>query len=169
MAAVTQVRILVTALLQLFLALLELCKLFMQISFFRIILSIMNITSHQENFLLILLFFYLHSIDLLFRLLHQRVYYITFSIAINWKTDTKIHGPPKFINVCLAGPCDDELRNCRGTPCFMKSLEALEVQCTCLPKIATTEDGRCYQPYTRGPCEYVLSTKSICDVFTFCC
>ena len=38
----------------------------------------------------------------------------------------------------------------------MKSLEALEVQCTCLPKIATTENGRCYQPYTRGPCEYGL-------------
>ena len=36
----------------------------------------------------------------------------------------------------------------------MKSLEALDVQCTCLPKIATTEDGRCYQPYTRGPCEF---------------
>ena len=38
----------------------------------------------------------------------------------------------------------------------MKSLEALEVQCTCLPKIATTENGRCYQPYTRGPCECEL-------------
>ena len=53
----------------------------------------------------------------------------------------------------MLGPCNYELSNCRGTPCFMKSLEALEVQCTCLPKIATTENGRCYQPYTRGPCE----------------
>ena len=50
------------------------------------------------------------------------------------------------------GPCSNELSGCRGTPCFMKSLEALEVQCTCLPKHSTTEDGRCYQPYTRGPC-----------------
>ena len=54
----------------------------------------------------------------------------------------------------FVGPCASELRNCPGTPCFMKSLEALDVQCTCLPKIATTEDGRCYQPYTRGPCEF---------------
>ena len=50
------------------------------------------------------------------------------------------------------GPCSTELSGCRGTPCFMKSLEALEVQCTCLPKHSTTEDGRCYEPYTRGPC-----------------
>ena len=58
--------------------------------------------------------------------------------------------------ITIIGPCNYELSNCRGTPCFMKSLEALEVQCTCLPKIATTENGRCYQPYTRGPCEWEL-------------
>ena len=55
----------------------------------------------------------------------------------------------------IIGPCSNELSGCRGTPCFMKSLEALEVQCTCLPKHSTTEDGRCYQPYTRGPCPWV--------------
>ena len=56
----------------------------------------------------------------------------------------------------LSGPCGQELRTCPGTPCYMRSLEAIDEQCTCLPRSATTEDGRCYQPYTRGPCEYVL-------------
>ena len=55
----------------------------------------------------------------------------------------------------LSGPCGQELRTCPGTPCYMRSLEAIDEQCTCLPRSATTEDGRCYQPYTRGPCEYV--------------
>jgi hypothetical protein len=55
----------------------------------------------------------------------------------------------------ILGPCGEELSTCPGTPCFMKSLEAIDVQCTCLPKLATTTDGSCYQPYTRGPCQYV--------------
>ena len=55
------------------------------------------------------------------------------------------------------GPCATELRNCPGTPCFMKSLEAIDVKCTCLPELSTTEDGRCYQPFTRGPCQYIDS------------
>ena len=59
----------------------------------------------------------------------------------------------EIMNLIL-GPCENEISECRGTPCFMKSLQELKVQCTCLPKRSMTDDGRCYEPYTRGPCRY---------------
>ena len=55
-------------------------------------------------------------------------------------------------SILILGPCENEISECRGTPCFMKSLQELKVQCTCLPKRSMTDDGRCYEPYTRGPC-----------------
>lgn len=53
----------------------------------------------------------------------------------------------------VLGPCAEELKDCPGTPCYMKTLEAIDIKCTCLPKNSMTEDHQCYQPYTRGPCQ----------------
>jgi len=72
------------------------------------------------------------------------------------------------------GPCENEISECRGTPCFMKSLQELKVQCTCLPKRSMTDDGRCYEPYTRGPCrfgEYLVFKKggaAVCETKKYC-
>ena len=66
-----------------------------------------------------------------------------------------LNTPSKILKLILwwiLGPCEEEIEDCTGTPCFMKSLQELQVQCTCLPKRSMTDGGRCYEPYTRGPC-----------------
>ena len=54
---------------------------------------------------------------------------------------------PKIVDDCV-----ELIKQISEAEEALESLEALEVQCTCLPKHSTTEDNRCYQPYTRGPC-----------------
>lgn len=72
------------------------------------------------------------------------------------------------------GPCEEKIEDCTGTPCFMKSLQELQVQCTCLPKRSMTDGGRCYEPYTRGPCrfgEYLVFKKggrATCETKRYC-
>ncbi|XP_040569721.1 uncharacterized protein [Lepeophtheirus salmonis] len=72
------------------------------------------------------------------------------------------------------GPCENELRSCEGTPCLLKSIEAIDVQCNCLPSNSTTKDGRCFQPYTTGPCrfgEWLVFNKNgegVCEEKKYC-
>ena len=52
------------------------------------------------------------------------------------------------------GPCP-EMEHCdTGTPCFMLSMDTLQTGCRCLPRNSLTPQGKCFQPYTRGPCNF---------------
>eukprot|EP00090_Calanus_glacialis_P000030 TRINITY_DN10028_c0_g1_i1.p1 TRINITY_DN10028_c0_g1~~TRINITY_DN10028_c0_g1_i1.p1 ORF type:complete len:456 (+),score=54.49 TRINITY_DN10028_c0_g1_i1:139-1506(+) len=52
------------------------------------------------------------------------------------------------------GPCPIMEHCDTGTPCFMKSMDTLQTGCRCLPKNSLTPQGKCFQPYTRGPCKF---------------
>jgi len=52
------------------------------------------------------------------------------------------------------GPCGDMDHCDQGTPCFMRSSDTLQTGCRCLPKNSLTKEGKCFQPYTRGPCRF---------------
>ena len=33
-------------------------------------------------------------------------------------------------------------------------MDTLQTECRCLPRDSLTPDNKCYQPYTRGPCDF---------------
>ncbi|XP_023320382.1 uncharacterized protein LOC111695330 [Eurytemora carolleeae] len=51
------------------------------------------------------------------------------------------------------GPCQ-QMENCQGTPCYMKGTDTALTECRCLPLNSLTESGKCFEPFTRGPCEF---------------
>eukprot|EP00095_Tigriopus_kingsejongensis_P003671 maker-scaffold11_size778918-snap-gene-5.21 protein:Tk03671 transcript:maker-scaffold11_size778918-snap-gene-5.21-mRNA-1 annotation:"hypothetical protein DAPPUDRAFT_324689" len=80
--------------------------------------------------------------------------YATFEPQCKCQDGYHLHSDGNCYKLNTQGPCEDELKQCEGTPCFMKSLEAIDIKCTCLPKNSMTETHQCYQPYTRGPCNF---------------